>query len=101
MENRHCYAGVAGNMAEWCESSGDKCFYVPSRRWTTPDEGQWECRAQFANSRLAEPDASEWSLAQSHINSDSNLGNMPHHRLNCVHPDVSYSRYIECERCFS
>ena len=42
------------NMAEYCESSGDKCFYVPSRRWATPSESQWECRTQYANARLAD-----------------------------------------------
>ena len=65
-----------GNMAEYCESSGDKCFYVPSRRWTTPSEAQWECRTQYANARLAEVDSSEWSLASSQLSSNSDLGKL-------------------------
>ena len=72
LKSKPCYYRP-GNMAEFCDS-GDTCWYIPSRKWDTTAEGEWECRAQYAHAKLAEVDASEWSVAAGQLISDSDLG---------------------------
>ena len=66
---------ILGNMAEFCGSeASDPCWYISSRKWDTTAEGEWECRAQYAHAKLAEVDASEWSVVAGQLTSDSDLG---------------------------
>lgn len=63
-------------MAEFCETGtdADKCFYIPSRKFTSTASAATECQTQFASSRLAVLDSSETALVNAELNSNADLG---------------------------
>ena len=66
---------ILGNMAEFCGSeASDPCWYIPSRKWDSTAEGEWECRAQYAHGKLAETTADHWSQVASELADNSDLG---------------------------